>query len=219
MKKNGFYLIAALCIAVIPLFFTGCEDKKKDDSSIATENTTEILEEKKELREAEKEKNRTMVSSSEISDVTIKLGNANQQADMLTFKNNDTISLKSLPQNIVVLNFFTTWCPPCRAEIPYLSDLQKKYKHKIIVAGILADGPQNEAVLKTFEQQHHIDYFISNSKANKLFVSKVINALHLPENFNIPLTVIYKNGHYFTFYEGAVPIEMVDHDVAEALKQ
>jgi len=43
--------------------------------------------------------------------------------------------------------------------------------------------------------------------------------LELPENFSIPLTVMYLNGEYFTHYEGSVPVEMIEYDIQQAKKQ
>lgn len=41
---------------------------------------------------------------------------------------------------VVVLNFWATWCPPCRAEIPHLSDLYFAYKDKgVVVIGVSMD--------------------------------------------------------------------------------
>ena len=43
--------------------------------------------------------------------------------------------------------------------------------------------------------------------------------LHLPQNFPIPLTVMYVDGKYFTHYEGSVPAEMIEYDIQQAQKQ
>lgn len=40
----------------------------------------------------------------------------------------EKIIFKDYPNKIVLLNFFTTWCPPCKAEIPNLIKLQNDYK-------------------------------------------------------------------------------------------
>ena len=128
------------------------------------------------------------------------------------------MAFHDINQAVVIVNFFSTWCSPCSGEIPYLSDLQKKYKKKLFVAGILINDKQDDNTLKEFISKHHADYFISNSKHNDAFADKVVKELQLPENFSIPLTVIYKEGNYYTHYEGAVPVEMIDHYIQEAIK-
>ena len=37
---------------------------------------------------------------------------------------------------VYVVEFWATWCPPCRTSIPHLNDLQKKYGDKVIVIGL-----------------------------------------------------------------------------------
>ncbi|MEW6198285.1 MAG: redoxin domain-containing protein [Planctomycetota bacterium] len=45
-----------------------------------------------------------------------------------------------------VLEFWATWCAPCRASIPHLTEVQKKYKDKgVVVVGISVDGGKNNA--------------------------------------------------------------------------
>src|SRR5262245_19628853 len=53
-----------------------------------------------------------------------------------------TISSDKWRGKVVFVNFWATWCPPCRAEIPDLVALQKKYADQILIVGISEDeGP------------------------------------------------------------------------------
>ena len=58
---------------------------------------------------------------------------------------------------VVILNFWATWCPPCRVEIPELVQLQAKYKDKLLIVGASEDedGPQR---VQQFAQQHGMNY-------------------------------------------------------------
>ena len=47
-----------------------------------------------------------------------------------------SISLSNFTGKVVLLNFWATWCPPCREEIPYLVTLQKSYSGALEVIGI-----------------------------------------------------------------------------------
>lgn len=122
-------------------------------------------------------------------------------------------------QPIVIVNLFATWCPPCIGEIPYLNDLQKKYKEKLFVVGILTHDSIMQDALDTFMAKNQINYFISNATDNDTFANQLAITLDLPENFSIPLTVMYVNGEYFTHYEGSVPVEMIEYDIQQAKKQ
>ncbi|HMF99283.1 MAG TPA: TlpA disulfide reductase family protein [Vicinamibacterales bacterium] len=68
-----------------------------------------------------------------------------------------SISNASLRGKVVLLNFWATWCPPCRAEIPDLVALQDKYRDQLQIIGISEDegGPE---VVKRFVDAHHMNY-------------------------------------------------------------
>ena len=52
--------------------------------------------------------------------------------DELTFldADNKQISLKNYRGNLILLNFWATWCAPCKEEMPSLNSLQKKKRFK-----------------------------------------------------------------------------------------
>lgn len=49
------------------------------------------------------------------------------------------IKLSDFRGKIVILDFWATWCAPCRKGIPDLIDIQKKYRNKVVVIGISLD--------------------------------------------------------------------------------
>lgn len=55
-----------------------------------------------------------------------------QKAPDFTLKdiNGNSISLSSFKGKVVLLNFWATWCPPCRAEIPSMNKLYQKLKNR-----------------------------------------------------------------------------------------
>lgn len=65
-------------------------------------------------------------------------------------------SLADWRGKVVVLNFWATWCPPCRREIPLFMELQGRYAQQgLQIVGISVDNP--EAVAR-YWQEKHINY-------------------------------------------------------------
>lgn len=46
----------------------------------------------------------------------------------------------------VVLDFWATWCKPCRASMPHLNDMQDRYGARLVVVGVSIDDGGNQAV-------------------------------------------------------------------------
>ena len=65
-------------------------------------------------------------------------------------------SLDSYRGQVVVLNFWGTWCPPCRREIPLLVQLHKKYLNKgVKIIGIALDDP---TAVKSYLEDNYVPY-------------------------------------------------------------
>jgi len=58
---------------------------------------------------------------------------------------------------VIIVNFWATWCPPCRAEIPDLVALQDKYRDQLQIIGVSEDEVPPEDV-KRFAIQHKMNY-------------------------------------------------------------
>jgi len=67
------------------------------------------------------------------------------------------LSSSSWRGKVVILNFWATWCPPCRAEIPDLVALQDKYRDRLVVIGVSEDEAPPE-VVKQFAARHNVNY-------------------------------------------------------------
>jgi peroxiredoxin len=68
------------------------------------------------------------------------------------------VSLESYRGRVLVLDFFATWCKPCRASIPHLVEMNRKYGQQgLYVLGMSADE-DGEKVVKAFADKNHMSY-------------------------------------------------------------
>lgn len=76
----------------------------------------------------------------------------------LTDASGQSLTLSSLRGKVVVLNFWATWCPPCKMEIPWLAEFQRTYRDRgVVVIGVSMDEEGWDAV-KPFMESMKINY-------------------------------------------------------------
>ena len=74
----------------------------------------------------------------------------------LTALDGKPLTLAALQGKVVLLNFWATWCGPCRAEIPDLVALQDRYKDRLQIIGLNVDD--EEADIKQYVEETGINY-------------------------------------------------------------
>ena len=88
-----------------------------------------------------------------------------------------TVSFADLRGKVVLVNFWATWCPPCRAEIPDLVALQDKYRDKLVVIGISEDEDATPAQVKAFGVERKVNYPIVMKTPELAKIFKGVSAL------------------------------------------
>jgi len=184
---------ALLCTTVSLLLFSGCSDTKKEDESAAQAMNT-------------------MVAQS-----SFKLQSLDGETFTVTQETNNFI-LEGLKSNVVLFNVFGTWCPPCRAEAPHLTRLQKKYRDTFKIIAVPVDENPSNAILEEWKQTYGADYSIVNSKDNRALANALAASVNAGQGFPIPLMLMFKDGKYVTHYVGAIPEEMIESDIQHALE-
>ena len=75
----------------------------------------------------------------------------------LTGLDGKPVTLADSHGKVILLNFWATWCGPCRAEIPDLVELQNKYKDRLQILGLVVDDDDQDAI-KDFTEKFGINY-------------------------------------------------------------
>lgn len=124
------------------------------------------------------------------------------------------VSSDQFKGKVVILDFWATWCPPCRAEIPGYVALQKKYgADGLVIIGISKDeeGPRRADAIRRFVASFGINYTIVVSNDD------LENALGGIEA--IPTTfIIDRSGKIVNKKVGAEPTEQYEKELLGVLK-
>ena len=85
--------------------------------------------------------------------------------------NGENVSLSDFSGKVVILDFWATWCPPCKAEIPHFVELSEQYQGKgLAIVGVSLDR-EGVDVVKPFVQKFGIEYpvLISDGQVTKAY--------------------------------------------------
>ncbi len=77
---------------------------------------------------------------------------------LVTDLDGKSISTAALKGKVVIVNFWATWCPPCRAEIPELVELQAKYRDRLQIIGVSVDEDATPQEVNAFAAKAGINY-------------------------------------------------------------
>ena len=183
-----FKTLAFLSILSI-LFFTGCDSKDKNEE--ITETKVQQVEKTTEFQ----------LKTTDNNIIDIKL-------------ENDKIIVKNYPNKIVLLNFFATWCPPCKAEVPNLIKLQNDYKNDFVVVSILLEEMKTNEEILAFIKEYNINYTVINSPESFDLVKNLGGVKSIPTMY-----LLDKNSKIFQKYVGLVPNEMMEIDIKKVLER
>lgn len=136
------------------------------------------------------------------------------KADMaFTLKdmNGKDVKLADLKGKVVMLNFWATWCGPCRMEIPWFVDLQEKYRSQGFRAiGISIDDPPD--ALPPFARRFKVNYPLVVGR-DREDVQRAFGPV-----FAVPLTVLIgRDGTVCIKHIGPVSKEQFESEIKALL--
>ena len=124
----------------------------------------------------------------------------------------NTLKLSDLRGKAVVLNFWATWCPPCKVELPWFVDLQKQYGPQgLQIVGISEDEGGKDKVA-AFVKEMGVNYTVAVD--DDTVAGKYGDVEDLPTTFYID-----RNGKIVQFAMGLVDRSEIEDKMKAALAQ
>lgn len=120
------------------------------------------------------------------------------------------IASSTFKGKVVILDFWATWCGPCKMEVPHLVNLQSKYRSQgLAIVGVSLDA-NGAGDVKPFADEHDVNYtmLIGNEAVAKSYGS--INAI--PTTF-----VIGRDGKIVQRFIGYTPPEVFEQTIKPLL--
>jgi peroxiredoxin len=130
--------------------------------------------------------------------------------------NGQKVDLVSFQGRVIVIEFWATWCAPCREEIPVLNQIYKAYKDKgLVVIGISLDRKPPQEV-KKFLDQLQVEY--TNVMGDEEILEKYSQVANLGPIRGIPATfVIDRKGRICQRYMGLTEKRILEEAIEAAL--
>ncbi|MEO0155517.1 MAG: TlpA disulfide reductase family protein [candidate division WOR-3 bacterium] len=111
-------------------------------------------------------------------------------------------TLSKLKGNVVIVDFWATWCPPCKREVPHLVNFYNTYKDKGLI--ILGVSTEDRQTLDTFRKENNVTYPIllgNNEVFQKFGVRSIPHTLFIDKKGNVRKTQIGYSDDFLPEFE------------------
>lgn len=122
-----------------------------------------------------------------------------------------TLTLSELRGQVVIINFWASWCPPCREEAAYLEATWRKYKDKGVVF-IGVDWVDTEKEALAYMKEFDLTYFNGPDIGTR--IAQAYNIQGVPETFYVA-----KNGELRGVHIGPLKSPELDDKIDELLAE
>ncbi|WEK55500.1 MAG: TlpA disulfide reductase family protein [Candidatus Cohnella colombiensis] len=175
MRKNGIAIMAILL-----LITWGIYDYMKDRSDASDFNQQQQTSNK----------------------VGIKKSNEAPEFELLSL-DNQPMKLSEFRGKKVILNFWATWCPPCRAEMPHMEKFNNEYKEDAVVLAVnLTNTEKKRSDVTEFLEQFNVDFPVVMDGEGH--VASTYQVIAYPTSY-----IIDSQGIIREIYQGAVNYEVL----------
>jgi thiol-disulfide isomerase/thioredoxin len=130
-----------------------------------------------------------------------------------TFKdvNGHKVALSDFKGKVIILDFWATWCVPCKAEIPGFIDLQSKYgKDGLQILGLSVDDPIDK--LKPYVADMKMNYPVLQGKGNDAVLDAYEPIPSIPTS-----VVIARDGKVCARHVGIAPMDIFEKEIKSLL--
>lgn len=137
---------------------------------------------------------------------TAQNGDASGASYGFTLMDNRRARLSDYAGYVVVLDFYATWCPPCREETPHLVELHKRYNGDgLRIIGLNVGGDEDRDKVPGFISEFQIPYALG-------FPDREMASFYLSDNDKIPQAFVFdRKGNLvkrFVSYDAAMTAEL-----------
>jgi cytochrome c biogenesis protein CcmG/thiol:disulfide interchange protein DsbE len=117
------------------------------------------------------------------------------------------VKLADFKGKVIVLNFWATWCVPCKTEIPEFVELQKQFESQgVQFIGISVDD--TPAKLRPYIAEHEMNYPVLQGKANEGVLDAYGPLATVPTTY-----LIKRDGNVCKRHSGAVTKDVLEHEL------
>jgi|DewCreStandDraft_2_1066082.scaffolds.fasta_scaffold49750_2 cytochrome c biogenesis protein CcmG/thiol:disulfide interchange protein DsbE len=120
-----------------------------------------------------------------------------------------TITLSALRGRPVMINFWATWCPPCRAEIPHIQDASVRYAGEIVFLGV--DSAEPAPIVADFAARYSLTYPLPLDVDGK--VSALYQVYALPTTFFVDRAGVIRS-----IFSGPMTAAVLEERLQQVLK-
>jgi thiol-disulfide isomerase/thioredoxin len=156
---------------------------------------------------AKKQNIASMHAATDDESRTIRFANNPQDVPpfLVTDIDGQPVSTAEWKGKVVLVNFWATWCPPCRAEIPMLVQLKNIYKDRLVIVGVSMDD-DDPAEVRKFAKEMRMNYPVV--MASREIISEYGGVPALPTTF-----VVSQDGKVMQKHIGLYPSNVYESEV------